>query len=88
MDNPNCYFANAAATEEKWRAAGRPARRVTPSRYELVAIGTSTGGPVALKTVLSNLPGSYPLAIVVVQHMPPVFTKAFAESISPNSLKR
>ncbi len=49
--------------------------------YDLVAIGTSTGGPVALKTVLTMLPGDLPVGIVVVQHMPPVFTKAFAERL-------
>jgi two-component system chemotaxis response regulator CheB len=49
--------------------------------YDLVAIGTSTGGPVALKTVLSQLPRDFPAGIVVVQHMPPVFTKAFADRL-------
>ena len=49
--------------------------------YDLVAIGTSTGGPVALKTVLTQLPGDFPAGIMVVQHMPPVFTKAFAERL-------
>ncbi len=49
--------------------------------YELVSIGTSTGGPVALKTLLSQLSGDFPLPIVVVQHMPSVFTKAFAERL-------
>jgi two-component system, chemotaxis family, protein-glutamate methylesterase/glutaminase len=48
---------------------------------ELVAIGTSTGGPVALKTVLTMLPGDFPVGIVVVQHMPPLFTRAFAERL-------
>ncbi len=52
------------------------------TRFELVAIGTSTGGPVALKSVLSALPESFPLPIVVVQHMPPLFTKAFAERLN------
>jgi two-component system chemotaxis response regulator CheB len=50
-------------------------------RYDLVAIGTSTGGPVALKTVLTQLPGDFPAGVVVVQHMPPVFTKAFADRL-------
>jgi two-component system chemotaxis response regulator CheB len=51
------------------------------TEIELVAIGTSTGGPVALKTVLQMLPGDLPVGLVVVQHMPPVFTKAFAERL-------
>ena len=49
--------------------------------YDLVAIGTSTGGPVALRTVLQKLPEDFPIGIVVVQHMPPIFTKAFAERL-------
>ncbi|MFW6180226.1 MAG: protein-glutamate methylesterase/protein-glutamine glutaminase [Spirochaetota bacterium] len=49
--------------------------------YEIVAMGTSTGGPVALKTVLSRLPRDFPVGVVVVQHMPPVFTKAFAQRL-------
>ena len=63
-----------------------PVRVAPPSRegaeYELVAIGTSTGGPVALKTVLTMLSGDLPVGIVVVQHMPPVFTNAFAERLN------
>ncbi len=54
---------------------------VGDTESELVAIGTSTGGPVALKTVLSMLPANLPVGVVVVQHMPPVFTKAFAERL-------
>jgi two-component system chemotaxis response regulator CheB len=50
--------------------------------FDLVAIGTSTGGPVALKTVLTQLPGDFPAGVVVVQHMPPVFTKAFADRLA------
>ena len=51
-------------------------------KFELVAMGTSTGGPVALKTVLSRLPEDFPLRIVIVQHMPSVFTRAFAERLN------
>ncbi|MBV7479688.1 chemotaxis response regulator protein-glutamate methylesterase [Pseudomonas sp. PDM31] len=49
--------------------------------YKLVAIGTSTGGPVALQRVLTQLPASFPAPIVLVQHMPAAFTKAFAERL-------
>ncbi|SNT09954.1 protein-glutamate methylesterase/protein-glutamine glutaminase [Pseudomonas segetis] len=49
--------------------------------YKLVAIGTSTGGPVALQRVLSQLPANFPAPIVLVQHMPAAFTKAFSERL-------
>jgi two-component system chemotaxis response regulator CheB len=49
--------------------------------YKLVAIGTSTGGPVALQRVLTQLPANFPSPIVLIQHMPAAFTKAFAERL-------
>ena len=58
-------------------AAAAPKRKA----YKLVAIGTSTGGPVALQRVLTQLPGNFPAPIVLVQHMPAAFTKAFAERL-------
>ncbi|MBF8779232.1 protein-glutamate methylesterase/protein-glutamine glutaminase [Pseudomonas fulva] len=60
-----------------------PASAPAPRRksYKLVAIGTSTGGPVALQRVLTQLPASFPAPIVLVQHMPAAFTKAFAERL-------
>jgi len=52
--------------------------------YDVLAIGTSTGGPVALQTVLTKLPRNFKLPIVLVQHMPGTFTKAFAERLNSN----
>lgn len=49
-----------------------------PQRTDVVAIGASTGGPQALAAVLAKLPQSFPVPIVVVQHMPPIFTKNLA----------
>ncbi|MCX4028943.1 chemotaxis response regulator protein-glutamate methylesterase [Endozoicomonas sp. SM1973] len=51
------------------------------ARHKLVAIGTSTGGPVALQKVLTALPGNFPAPILLIQHMPGTFTKAFAERL-------
>ncbi|MGR9050134.1 protein-glutamate methylesterase/protein-glutamine glutaminase [Halobacillus faecis] len=45
---------------------------------QLIAIGTSTGGPRALQEVLTSLPGNLPAPILVVQHMPKGFTKSLA----------
>ncbi len=48
----------------------------------VVAIGVSTGGPAALDAVLPELPANFPLPVLVVQHMPEVFTKLFAERLA------
>lgn len=50
--------------------------------YDILAIGTSTGGPVALQTILTALPSNFKLPIVLIQHMPGTFTKAFAERLN------
>jgi len=49
--------------------------------YKLLAIGTSTGGPVALQRILTQLPKDFPLPIIIVQHMPATFTPAFANRL-------
>jgi two-component system chemotaxis response regulator CheB len=54
------------------------ARRARTEPFRLLAVGCSTGGPEALAKMLSTLPADLPVPIVVVQHMPPVFTRQFA----------
>ncbi|WP_426235138.1 protein-glutamate methylesterase/protein-glutamine glutaminase [Pseudomonas sp. TWP3-2] len=88
--------APAASSYGSHSAPARPAPAPAPTRtpaasasspapkrksYKLVAIGTSTGGPVALQRVLTQLPGNFPAPIVLIQHMPAAFTKAFAERL-------
>ena len=48
------------------------------ARMRIVVIGSSTGGPQALQTVITSLPEDFPCPVVVVQHMPPGFTNALA----------
>jgi two-component system chemotaxis response regulator CheB len=57
------------------------ARRGSSGRVDLIAFGCSTGGPDALTKVLLRLTSDLPVPIVVTQHMPPVFTKMFAERL-------
>ncbi|MBU1329095.1 MAG: chemotaxis response regulator protein-glutamate methylesterase [Gammaproteobacteria bacterium] len=76
----------SSATNPTASAPSSPASASTspaPKRkaYKLVAIGTSTGGPVALQRVLTQLPANFPAPIVLIQHMPAAFTKAFAERL-------
>ncbi len=55
-------------------------------KSEIVTIGISTGGPNALAQVLPKLPGDIGVPIVIVQHMPPVFTKSLANSLDKKCL--
>ena len=62
-----------------WRP---PVRTSSGARApEVLVVGASTGGPEALVTVLSSLPRDYPLPVLVVQHMPPVFTQQLAQRL-------
>ena len=52
--------------------------KASGKRYKLLIIGTSTGGPVALQRILTQIPANYPHPILLIQHMPAAFTPAFA----------
>lgn len=72
--------------------APRPvARPIAPvltqlrQRVDVVVIGVSTGGPPALTTLLGRLPATLPVPILIVQHMPPIFTRLLAERLATQS---
>jgi len=57
-------------------------KRSSGKKYKLLAIGTSTGGPVALQKILTQIPADFPLPIILIQHMPAAFTAAFANRLN------
>lgn len=93
----NQFFLRADATGAAGRPAGRPALSASqastaPPRWtppalrarlapKILAVGVSTGGPTALSVLMPQLPADFPLPVVVVQHMPPLFTRLLAERL-------
>ncbi|MFB9324142.1 CheB methylesterase domain-containing protein, partial [Cryptosporangium minutisporangium] len=65
------------------RLPGKTAKpaKAAGARIDVIAIGCSTGGPDALAKVVHGFPKDLPVPVVVVQHMPPIFTKMFADRL-------
>ena len=55
------------------------------SKYRIVVIGASTGGPVAVQSIVAALPGDFSAPVLVVQHMPAAFTGLFARRLDSSS---
>lgn len=70
------------SSDSKFGRAAAAGFRASGKQYKLVAIGTSTGGPVALQRIVTTLPADFPLPIVLIQHMPGTFTGAFASRLN------
>lgn len=74
--------AGAHTRAESPQAPNSPVARTGPERaVQLVVMAASTGGPPALMRVLQQLPATFPVPIAIVQHMPPLFTEAFAQRL-------
>jgi len=68
------------ATTHVFKPLNKPAAE-RRGKSEIVTIGISTGGPNALNQMLPQLPGDLGVPVLIVQHMPPVFTKSLANSL-------
>ncbi len=80
--------AKVAANGLTSRTAVPPRKRShvrKPQRFEALVIGVSTGGPVALDRLIPKLPADFPLPVLVVQHMPPLFTASLAKTLDRKS---
>lgn len=76
------FYSSFSSKTQNQRFQIKPEKR---AKIDIVAIGVSTGGPTALETILRELPANFPVPIVIVQHMPPVFTKRLAERLTQKS---
>lgn len=60
----------------------KKAPRPKASYYDIMVIGVSTGGPIALHSVIPHLPADFPVPVLIIQHMPPHFTKSLADRLN------
>jgi two-component system, chemotaxis family, protein-glutamate methylesterase/glutaminase len=67
------------------KVATAPIRASFKNRYDLLVIGVSTGGPQGLKMVIPRLPADLPVPVVIVLHMPPGYTQAYARRLDEMS---
>ena len=91
----HCRGGHLGAPAPSTRTASAGAPRLTPPgigahpvRPDVVCIGTSTGGPNALADLFAGITAPLPVPVVIVQHMPPVFTKMLAERLGKGSQTR
>jgi two-component system chemotaxis response regulator CheB len=99
----SAHFTKRAVAEEitEFQSTTRRVNSVRPAdflkdgeplsaKYKIIVIGASTGGPVAVQSILCALPANYPIPILIVQHMPGSFTGSFArrlDALSKLSIK-
>lgn len=72
------------AAKAQLPAAPPVIERAAP-QVQIIAMGASTGGPIVIHTILSKLPGNFPLPLLIVQHMAPGFVAGFAEWLTEST---
>ncbi|CAI6032138.1 Protein-glutamate methylesterase/protein-glutamine glutaminase [Paenibacillus sp. JJ-100] len=83
MVRPATSFASASATgSPQLNTSHKTSVGLEGPFNQLIAIGSSTGGPRALKTLLEKLPADLPAPVIIVQHMPPNFTRSLAQRLN------
>jgi two-component system chemotaxis response regulator CheB len=87
------FFKFGKSAAEPTLSISPPKIAITPPKGprphpQVVVIGVSTGGPTALATVIPKFPGDFPLPILIVQHMPAMFTRLLAERLQTQTKLR
>jgi len=70
---------------KKTTATAQPEIKKTPAKIQVVAIGGSTGAPMVIRTILSELPKDFPVPVLIVQHMATGFIQGFVEWLASSS---
>lgn len=83
--SPKSEAAREPAPVRVAATAAPAAASVPKGKIEIVLIGISTGGPVALSQLIPSLPGTLGVPVAIVQHMPPVFTESLARNLDRQS---
>ncbi|MFM9065998.1 MAG: chemotaxis-specific protein-glutamate methyltransferase CheB [Planctomycetota bacterium] len=87
--SPTATSAATKKNSETWSASGlgmgTAIRRESAQRVDLVVLAASTGGPNALVEIFAGLPAQFPVPLLIVQHMPPMFTQMLAERLTKTS---
>jgi two-component system chemotaxis response regulator CheB len=81
-------WTRSAAVTQAWVVGGSASVSRPPQPVGIVAVGTSTGGPNALAELPPALSAGFPVPLVVVQHMPPLFTRMLADRLDKRSQLR